>query len=130
MIDLDDFITQYVAAWNESDPHARRKWIAGTWSEQASLFNRLNEYHGHAGIEDAVRRSYELFVARGFLFRPRQKPASHHEAVQFTWEMITPDDGEVDSVGTQFLILDDDGRIRLDYQFIEQPPTPPAPERR
>ncbi len=106
------------------------KWIAGTWSEQASLFNALSEYHGHAGIEVAVTRSYELFVAHGFLFRPRQAPVSHHGAIQFVWEMITPVDGEVDSVGTQFLILDDDGRTRLDYQFIEQPPTSPAPERR
>jgi len=36
--------------------------------------------------------------------------------------MLTAADGEVDSLGTQFLILDDDGRIRLDYQFIEKPP--------
>ncbi len=129
MTDLDDFITQYVAAWNEPDPDARRNWIAGTWSAQAGLFNARNEYHGHAGIEDAVRRSYELFVAHGFLFRPRQKPISHHGAIQFTWEMITPD-GEVDSIGTQFLILDDDERIRLDYQFIEQSATSPARERR
>jgi ferric-dicitrate binding protein FerR (iron transport regulator) len=37
--------------------------------------------------------------------------------------MITAADGDIDSLGTQFLVLDVDGRIRLDYQFIEKPPT-------
>jgi ferric-dicitrate binding protein FerR (iron transport regulator) len=37
--------------------------------------------------------------------------------------MITAADGDVDSLGTQFLVLDGDGRIRLDYQFIEKAPT-------
>jgi hypothetical protein len=118
MIELHDFITRYVATWNESDADIRRAHIEGLWSEQASLFNRVSEYHGPAGIDEAVKRSYDLFVARGFRFRPRGDPASHHNAVRFSWEMVTADD-EIDSVGTQFLILDDNGRIRLDYQFIE-----------
>jgi len=123
MTDLDGFITRYVAIWNEPNPDARHEWIAATWGERASLFNRVNEYHGHAGIEEAVKRSYELFVARGFVFRARAQPVSHHGAIRFTWEMITTADGEVDSIGTQFMVLGEDGRIRLDYQFIETPPT-------
>jgi hypothetical protein len=120
--DLDGFIAQYVATWNEADTDARRKWISGTWSERASLFNGVKEYHGHAGIEAAVNRSYDLFGSRGFLFRPREEPVSHHGAIRFAWEMVTAD-GEVDSLGTQFLVLDDEGQIHLDYQFIERPPT-------
>jgi hypothetical protein len=122
MTDLEDFITQYVAVWNESDSDARGRWIAGTWSERARLFNRLKEYSGHAGIAAAVARSYELFGSRGFRFRPRAQPQSHHGAIRFAWEMITAE-GAVDSLGTQFLVLDDAGRIDLDYQFIDQPPT-------
>jgi hypothetical protein len=123
MTDLDEFITQYVAVWNEANADVRKPWIAGTWSERASLFNRIKEYHGHSGIEAAVQRSHDLFGSRGFLFRPREDPVSHHGAVQFKWEMVTGEDGEVDSLGTQFLLLDVDGRIRLDYQFNEQAPT-------
>ena len=123
MIELDDFIARYVATWNESDLDVRQKQIAGLWSEQASLFNRASEYHGLAGIEEAVNRSYDLFGARGFRFRALGKPASHHNAVKFSWEMITAGDGAVDSVGTQFLVLDENGRIRFDYQFIEKAST-------
>jgi hypothetical protein len=122
MTELEDFITRYVAVWNEADPEIRRGWIADIWAETASLFNRFKEYHGRAGIAAAVRRSYDLFGSRGFLFRPRDEAASHHGAIRFSWEMYTAADGKVDSVGTQFLIQDDEQRIRLDYQFIEKPP--------
>jgi hypothetical protein len=129
MTDLNEFITRYVATWNEPDADVRCKLIAGIWSERASLYNRIKEYHGHAGVEAAVKRSYDLFGSRGFLFRPREQPVSHHNAIRFTWEMITPADGAVDSIGTQFLILEDDGRVRLDYQFVEMPPTPAKSKR-
>jgi hypothetical protein len=38
--------------------------------------------------------------------------------VKFNWEMVSSD-GEAVAVGLEFLVLDPDGRIRLDYQFIE-----------
>jgi hypothetical protein len=35
--------------------------------------------------------------------------------------MAARGDGKVVSVGVEFLLLADDGRIREDYQFIEPP---------
>jgi len=43
---------------------------------------------------------------------------AHHNAVKVQWEMVTVDDGSVASVGLEFLILADDGRIISDHQFI------------
>ena len=40
------------------------------------------------------------------------------DAVRFTWEMVSGD-GAVAATGLEFLVLAADGRIRLDYQFIE-----------
>jgi hypothetical protein len=119
---IADFIDSYVATWNEVDAATRRKRVEDVWSVGASLYNRAFEYHGHDGVEQAVTRSYELFVARGFRFRARREPATHHSAIRFSWEMITAD-GQVDSLGTQFLLLDEDGRVQLDYQFIDAPST-------
>jgi hypothetical protein len=34
--------------------------------------------------------------------------------------MVRTSDGEVVAVGLEILVLDDDGRIRIDYQFIER----------
>lgn len=122
MTDVDELITRYVAIWNEPDEARRGERIPGIWSEKTSLYNRLREYRGHVGIEQATKRSYDLFGSRGFSFRPRGEAIAHHGAVRFTWEMLNPERA-VDSVGTQFLMLDDRGLILLDYQFIEPSPT-------
>jgi hypothetical protein len=123
MTGVDQFIERYVSVWNESDVEIRRQLISTLWSEEAALFNRVADYQGHGGIEQAVANSYERFVARGFVFRARDDAVTHHGAVRFSWEMVTAHDAQVDSVGTQFLVLESDGRIRLDYQFIETLPT-------
>jgi hypothetical protein len=53
-----------------------------------------------------VTRSFEEFVAPGeFAFRARDNADRLGNVVKFNWEMVP--------------ILDDDGRIRRDYQFIE-----------
>jgi hypothetical protein len=43
-----------------------------------------------------------------------------HDVVKFNWEMVPRGGGAVAGVGLEVLVLDDDGRIRIDYQFIEQ----------
>lgn len=35
------------------------------------------------------------------------------------WEMVSSEDGSVAGVGLEFLVIDAEGRIRSDYQFIE-----------
>jgi hypothetical protein len=40
------------------------------------------------------------------------------DVVKFNWESVSAD-GEVAGVGLAFLALAPNGRIRLDYQFIE-----------
>ena len=37
----------------------------------------------------------------------------------FTWEMVPTAGGEAAGVGRDVLVRDGEGRIRVDYQFIE-----------
>jgi hypothetical protein len=39
--------------------------------------------------------------------------------VKFRWEMVPVGGGEPAGVGLEFVIVDADGRVRTDYQFIE-----------
>lgn len=48
----------------------------------------------------------------------------HHNGVRFNWEMVPAASGAVAAVGFDFLVLGADGRIRLDYQFLDRPPAP------
>jgi len=67
-----------------------------------------------------VTRAYQEFVAPGeFTFKPRDNADRLHNVVKFNWEMISSRGGEVAGVGLEILILDEDGRIKTDYQFIE-----------
>jgi hypothetical protein len=80
---------------------------------------RLPAAAGHAELEARVARAYEQFVASGgFSFRLRGKAARVGDVVKFSWAMVRTD-GQVAAVGLEFLVLEADGRARLDYQFIE-----------
>jgi hypothetical protein len=71
-------------------------------------------------LEVRVTRAYEEFIAPGeFAFRARDNASRLGNAVKFTWEMVPTNGGEAAGVGLEILILDDDGRIRIDHQFIE-----------
>jgi hypothetical protein len=53
------------------------------------------------------------------VFRPRDNAARLRNIVKFNWEMVSTTTGEVAGVGLEVLVLDDQGRITVDYQFIE-----------
>jgi hypothetical protein len=126
---------RYVAIWNEPDAAARRDTIRELWAEDgrhvlqppqeirataATLgLDAKLEAQGHDELEARVTRSHEEFVASGqFTFRSRDDAAALDGVVKFHWEAVDRD-GAVAGVGLDFLVLDDDGRIRVDYQFIE-----------
>jgi hypothetical protein len=41
------------------------------------------------------------------------------DVVKFRWKMVSTKDGAVAGLGLEFLVIDAEGRIRSDYQFIE-----------
>ena len=54
----------------------------------------------------------------GNRFRAVSNAQALRNTVTFNWEMVPAGGDEVESVGLEFLILDDHGRILRDYQFI------------
>jgi hypothetical protein len=66
-----------------------------------------------------VTRTYHEFVASGeYTFRSRDNAERLGDVVKFTWDMV-PADGEVAGTRLEVLVLEKDGRIKTDYQFIE-----------
>lgn len=136
-IDLNDLTDRYVAVWNESDKERRHAAVRELWAADAVQvlqppqemrqaaerlgFDRLVlEARGHDALEVRVTRAYEEFVAPGtFAFRSRGDADRLHNVVKFGWEMVPRAGGDVAGVGLEILLLDADGRIISDYQFIE-----------
>jgi hypothetical protein len=135
--DLKNLTDRYVAVWSEPDRERRRVAVRELWSadgvhvlqppqemRQAAEglgFDRLVlEARGHDELEVRVTRAYEEFIAPGaFLFRSRGDAERLHDVVKFRWEMVSRAGGDVAGVGLEILVLDADGRIAGDYQFIE-----------
>jgi hypothetical protein len=66
------------------------------------------------------RDSYERFIASGeYDFRRRGDAERLRDVVKLSWEMVSTEDDSVAGVGLEFLVIDAEGRIRSDYQFIE-----------
>jgi hypothetical protein len=135
MTDPQHLTDRYVSIWNEPDSDARNRTIRELWTEDGAhvlqppeemrataatlgMEPKL-EIRGHRALEARVARSHEEFVASGqFTFRSQGDATRIGDVVKFHWEAIDAD-GRVAGVGLDFLVLDDDGRIRVDYQFIE-----------
>lgn len=135
-INPQDLTDRYVALWNEPDADVRRDTIRELWAEEATHvlqppqdirqaaeglgFAAVTlETRGYAALEFRVTRAHEEFVAPGtFTFSSRRNADRLHDIVKFNWEMVSSN-GEVAGVGLEILVLDQDGRIRTDYQFIE-----------
>jgi hypothetical protein len=115
---ITQLVDRYIAIWHESDAERRRKSIADLWTEDGVQFTSSREIRGHKALEERVKAAHEKFVKTdGFLFKRQGEVQGHHDALKFTWEMVPANGGDVAATGTIFLLLSEDERIHLDYQF-------------
>jgi hypothetical protein len=76
--------------------------------------------HGHDELQERVTTAYEKWVKPGvFAFRAVPNANGHHGSVRFNWEMYRVADGSTDSLGFDFMTLNDQGLIVTDHQFVE-----------
>ena len=115
-----DFVDRYVAIWNEPDESTRRARIAELWAGDGAHFTNTSEAHGHDAIAARIARAFDRFVGSGeYSFRALTGVDAHHDTVKFYWAMVPQEGGMASAVGSDFIVLDAEGRIRADYQFIE-----------
>jgi hypothetical protein len=127
---------RYTAVWLEPDPEARRRAIAEVWAEDAVVLlqpplemkataEELGvapslRVRGHAELETRVTRAYEQFIAPGeTVFRSRPDAQRLDDVIKFAWEMVPTGGDEVVASGMHVVVVDRDGRITHDYQFVD-----------
>ena len=136
-VEDEKLVRRYVAVWHESDAELRRKAVHDLWAEDGAQVLQPPEEmrqaaaglgfpslvlraRGHEELEARVTRTYHEFIASGdYTFRSRDNADRLGDVVKFNWEMIPAGGGEVAGAGLEILLLDADGRITTDYQFIE-----------
>src|SRR5262245_35155125 len=137
MTNPNNHADRYVSLWNEPDRGRRAHLIAELWTEDGAQIlqppeeireiaarpgigmSATLEARGHAALDARTTSAYDEWVDRqGLHFRRRDNVDRVADVVKFNWEAVSAD-GEVAGVGLTILVLAPDGRIRLDYQFVE-----------
>jgi hypothetical protein len=75
---------------------------------------------GHDALETRGARAYQEFVAPGqFTFTSRDNAARLGNVVKFNWDLVPAGGSDAAGAGLEILMLDEEGRIKTGYQFIE-----------
>lgn len=116
-IDYNKLADRYIAVWNQPDPQIRRKLIDEIWAEDGAYHNRLFSVWGRDMISNIISAAQAEYSARGFTFKSQNSCYGHHNGVRIGWVLIAAGTGEVDTLCEDFLLLNDEGQIIVDYQF-------------
>ncbi|MGY1624455.1 nuclear transport factor 2 family protein [Geodermatophilus sp. SYSU D00965] len=115
-----DLAARYLAAWNQTDPAARRAAVAELFTEDARYTDPLADVAGRDAIEATIAAVQTQFP--GFVFRLAGPVDAHHEQVRFTWH-LGPEGEEAPIAGFDVAVTDGDGRIRAVLGFLDRVPT-------
>ena len=119
-MDATNIVERYMAIWNEPDERVRRARVAELWSLDGAHFTNTEEARGHDAIAEKIARTFDRYIGSGgFRLKALNGADAHHQTVKFYWALMPADGGMAREVGSDFLVLDEEGRIRADYQFIE-----------
>jgi SnoaL-like domain len=121
MISINETVASYIAAWNETDTERRQAAIARTWSDDGSYLDAHREGTGHAAIDGMIAAVQQRFP--GYRFRLSSGIEAHHDRVRFSWNAGGTDRAPLFFGGTDFAVIDEDGRFRAVTGFIDAMPS-------
>lgn len=119
MNQMDGLIDRYIAAWNESDPAARRQLIAAAWTADAQYVDPALQASGHDGIDAMIQSVHARFP--GHRFRRVGDVDVHHDRVRFAWE-LNPENGPAVVKGTDFGVVSGGEKLASVTGFFDQVP--------
>jgi hypothetical protein len=122
-IELNDFVGRYVSMWHERDALVRGEIVGSLFAADAENYTQRSASRGLDEIRARVTRAHDEWVAaKDCVFEPAGNTATHHHLVKFFWRMRPAKGGSAISIGLDVFVLNDDGKIRALYQFIEPDP--------
>ena len=116
---LRNLVERYLAAWNETDPAARRALVAEVWAKDGGYTDPLVAVEGQDAFDAVLASVQQQFP--GLVFTLAGPVDAHHDIARFTWE-LGPEGGEALVVGFDVLVADADGRVRDVHGFLDKVP--------
>jgi len=116
-----DLADRYLAAWNETDPSARRAAIAALFADDVHYTDPLADAEGRDALAATIGAVHQQFP--GFAFRLAGPVDAHHDQVRFSWE-LGPRGQEAPIAGSDVAVVDGSGRIHRVLGFLDRVPPP------
>lgn len=115
--EVDDW---YIATWDESDPGARRRAVAGLWTEDGTYTDPLAAVEGHDAIEAEIADARERIP--GHVFELLGNVDAYHNLPRFRWELVPESGGEPVMIGFDVAVVTDERRLSNVYRFLDEIP--------
>ncbi len=119
MGDFDELAAAYIAAWNETDPEARRELVAKVWSADGRYIDPMAEAEGIDAIDATVGAVQQQFP--GMVFNLAGPVDSHHDQARFRWE-LGPAGAPGLIEGFDVVHRNRDGKLALVLGFLDRVP--------
>ncbi len=116
---FDELAQRYIAAWNETDPTARRAAVDELYSEDARYIDPMALAEGREAIAATIAAVQGQFP--GFVFRLAGPVDAHHDQARFSWE-LGPAGQQAPIVGFDVAVTDRAGRLQTVLGFLDKVP--------
>jgi hypothetical protein len=114
-----DNVTAYIDAWNATDPGERAALLDRLATDDVRYVDPLADVTGRDGLGGVIGAAQQQFP--GMRFTLVSGPDAHHDVVRFSWG-LGPEGAEPVVVGTDSVLLAEDGRFALVTGYLDKVP--------
>lgn len=122
MSNVNEAVVRYLKAWSERDAKRRRDLVAQTFTDNGTYIDRAREGRGHDGIDAMIAKAQDQFP--GYSLHLASGIEAHHNYVRFSWVAGGTVEAPLYIKGTDFAVIDDDGRLTSVIGFTDAAPVP------
>jgi limonene-1,2-epoxide hydrolase len=115
----DTLVRTYLAAWNETDPAARRAAVEAAFTPDVRYVDPLADVTGTDGLDALIAGAQQQFP--GMEFRAVGDADRHHDVCRFRWG-LGPAGAEPLVIGFDVVAVAPDGRIATVHGFLDRVP--------
>jgi hypothetical protein len=120
MSSINEIVVTYIAAWNERDGKRRKDLIAKTWTEDGTYLDAHRRGDGHDGIDAMIDAAQRQFP--GYRLALKSGIEAHNGCARFSWAAGGAPDAPLYLGGTDFVVIDGDGRLKSVIGFVDAAP--------
>jgi hypothetical protein len=111
---MDETLTDYFAAWNETDGGERGRLLQRSLSDDAELVDPTGRWRGVGGFSDRIAQFHA--AAPGTKVVPGSGVDAHNDVERYAWTIVDPSGNNV-MEGLDVATRDGDGRLRRVVMF-------------